>query len=159
RVARVIDLTHAPLAEWGDDHEVRDRVPCFEEHGIRLHCASHGEPPLPDERPTASALPAARPSSGATLLVMTPGGMFTQPLPERGEVVIGRAEDCDVAIDDAKLSRRHLQVRVAEKFEVMDLGSTNGTFLREQRLAPNTPHEVVHGDMITFGSTAIVMQC
>jgi DNA-binding NtrC family response regulator len=84
--------------------------------------------------------------------------MFTKPLPEQGEVVIGRAEDCDVSIDDAKLSRRHLKVRVAERIEVIDLGSTNGTFLRERRLAANAPQEVAHGDMITFGSTAIVMQ-
>ncbi len=44
-----------------------------------------------------------------------------------GEFVVGRADECDVILQDASISRRHVAVRVsADGIEVRDLGSTNG---------------------------------
>jgi pSer/pThr/pTyr-binding forkhead associated (FHA) protein len=34
---------------------------------------------------------------------------------------------------------------------IVDLGSTNGTWLNENRLIPNTPHELRNGDLIRIG--------
>jgi sigma-B regulation protein RsbU (phosphoserine phosphatase) len=45
-------------------------------------------------------------------------------------VIIGRASDCDIAIDDVAASRHHVEVaRGAEGFTWKDLGSTNGTLM------------------------------
>jgi pSer/pThr/pTyr-binding forkhead associated (FHA) protein len=47
-----------------------------------------------------------------------------------GPVVVGRAEDADVRIDDERVSRRHLEAhRAGGSWRVRDLGSSNGTFL------------------------------
>jgi predicted component of type VI protein secretion system len=67
-------------------------------------------------------------------------------------IVIGR-EQCDIALVDAEVSRRHAVVRVAgEALEVEDLGSTNGTFVNEERIAGTSPLAV--GDEIRIGGCA-----
>ncbi len=50
-------------------------------------------------------------------------------------VTIGRAE-CDVDLNDPDVSRRHAVVRrVDEGLAIEDLGSTNGTFVNDRRVA------------------------
>jgi hypothetical protein len=47
-----------------------------------------------------------------------------------GQNVIGRASDCDIILDDAKVSKRHCIINFSQgKAEVSDTGSSNGTFL------------------------------
>lgn len=56
---------------------------------------------------------------------------------------IGSASNNDVVIEDATLSRYHCEIRVdARGARVRDLGSRNGTFVREQRVetAPLEDH-------------------
>jgi len=68
-------------------------------------------------------------------------------------VTIGRLADCDVAVTDESVSRRHAEVRRrGSEIVVVDLGSTNGTKVngagvRERRLAD--------GDEISVGSTKL----
>src|SRR5215472_5265106 len=60
-------------------------------------------------------LPTEPPSKGedehASLLVMTKTGVFTCVLPDSGEVVLGRAPECDIRLDDGRVSRRHVLLR------------------------------------------------
>ncbi len=51
-------------------------------------------------------------------------------------VVIGRGEGCDIVLPDPSISRRHLELRIADGDRVIlrDLGSTNGTWIEEQRI-------------------------
>lgn len=50
------------------------------------------------------------------------------------------------------VSRRHLLIRRAgEGYEVMDLGSTNGSYLLDKRMVPNQPYPLSHGDLIRMG--------
>jgi S-DNA-T family DNA segregation ATPase FtsK/SpoIIIE len=58
-----------------------------------------------------------------------------------GAVVVGRAPECDIVLDDTTLSRRHARVDVAAKGEVTvaDLGSHNGTWLGDRPVVDAAP--------------------
>jgi pSer/pThr/pTyr-binding forkhead associated (FHA) protein len=72
------------------------------------------------------------------------------------EVVIGR-EDTDLEIDDEELSRRHAVVRRhANRLQVEDLGSTNGTFVDGNRIAE--PTLLGGGAEIKIGTTVMVVE-
>jgi len=56
-------------------------------------------------------------------------------LQRRESVVIGRAPDCDVVIQDLKASRRHCQLTRKENgFLLQDLGSRNGTLVNGTKI-------------------------
>ncbi len=97
-------------------------------------------------------------SGRMSLLVMSQSGMSTVALPEAGEVVIGRSDDCDVRVDDGKLSRRHVKLVIGAKIDLVDLGSLNGTTVRDKRVPPHDSVEITEGDMINIGSTALMLQ-
>ena len=64
---------------------------------------------------------------------------------------VGRAE-CDIELNDPDVSRRHAVLRrVDDGLAVEDLGSTNGTFVNEQRISGIV--QVAEGDRIRFGNT------
>jgi DNA-binding CsgD family transcriptional regulator len=49
--------------------------------------------------------------------------------------VLGRSTECHIVLADATVSRRHAAIAVAEATaRVRDLGSSNGTFIDEQRV-------------------------
>ena len=60
-------------------------------------------------------------------------------LPEIGSVTIGRGPDNTIQIDDESISRRHAILHVGNVMTIEDLGSSNGTKLRNQPIAPNKP--------------------
>ncbi|WP_329344264.1 FHA domain-containing protein [Streptomyces sp. NBC_01352] len=103
-----------------------------------------GLPPPAPERPSAVSKPALT-------------GTFRQPtsvrpLPTR-TVRIGRAEDNDLVIDDLVVSRRHAELRALpnETYEIVDLGSHNGTFLNGLSI---TRALVRPGDIVGIGHSA-----
>jgi hypothetical protein len=68
--------------------------------------------------------------------------------------VIGRSTDADVVLDDAGVSRRHAEVHLIDgRARVIDLGSTNGTFVDGERVHAGNLSE---GSTITVGRTRIV---
>lgn len=72
------------------------------------------------------------------------------------ELVIGR-EDTDLAIDDDEMSSRHAVVRRhANRLQVEDLGSTNGTFVDGTRIAE--PTLLGGGAEIKVGTTVLVVE-
>jgi pSer/pThr/pTyr-binding forkhead associated (FHA) protein len=72
------------------------------------------------------------------------------------EVVIGR-EDTDLEIDDLELSSRHAVIRrFANRLQVEDLGSTNGTFVDGNRIAE--PTLLGGGAEIKIGTTVLVVE-
>lgn len=77
------------------------------------------------------------------------GTLSDQAYIKANTFVIGRAPDCDLPIPTDILSRKHLQVFLEEdKIFVMDLGSTNGTFLQGQRLTANEKYEYKTGNRL-----------
>ncbi|MBK9261711.1 MAG: sigma 54-interacting transcriptional regulator [Polyangiaceae bacterium] len=53
-------------------------------------------------------------------------------LPASGKLIIGRAEDVDIRIDDASVSRRHAALHLDAAMRIEDLGSSNGTDVRRR---------------------------
>jgi hypothetical protein len=67
--------------------------------------------------------------------------------------VIGRLPDCAVALNDARASRHHAEVRPhGDGFVVVDLGSMNGTTVNGVAVKQQ---ELTDGDVIGVGSTSI----
>jgi len=65
-------------------------------------------------------------------------------------LVIGRGEDCEICVDDHTVSRRHVRVALTDEgYVVTDLGSTNGTFLNNDR---TTHGRLADGDYLRAGN-------
>jgi uncharacterized protein YegL len=70
-----------------------------------------------------------------------------------GRVTLGRNDDNRLVIANASISGHHALLEVLPNaLFVTDLGSTNGTFLNDQKLAEGTPTPVKDGDRLTFGA-------
>lgn len=68
--------------------------------------------------------------------------------------VIGRGTESDIVVDDNGVSRRHIRLEVTPDGTILtDLGSTNGTFVEEQRITEVT---LVDGNAIRIGRTPIM---
>lgn len=68
----------------------------------------------------------------------------------KDEFLIGRGPDCDLQLGVSAVSRHHCLVRVrGGEAQLVDLGSSNGTFLNGQRVRSQA---VLHnGDELTVG--------
>ncbi|MEJ5186747.1 MAG: FHA domain-containing protein [Candidatus Geothermincolales bacterium] len=74
--------------------------------------------------------------------------------PVQGGVVIGRAPDCDVVLEDEFVSNYHAKIYLlGGRFYVEDMGSTNGTFVNGRRIT--SPLELRGGDVIQVGRTSM----
>lgn len=106
-----------------------------------LAALSAREPPAPKR--------VARPSALTSIT-----GSYRQPttvrrLPER-TIRIGRAADNDLVVDDLSVSRAHAELRARPdgRYEIVDVGSHNGTFLNGQ---PVLSAVVEPGDLVGIG--------
>ncbi|HUF03305.1 MAG TPA: GGDEF domain-containing protein [Aridibacter sp.] len=89
-------------------------------------------------------------------LVFLTGDLLAVPIPlEREEVIIGRALEADVRVNDSRISRRHAMITAVNDPEtgetshlLKDLGSSNGTLLNGEKVTEETLH---NGDKITLG--------
>lgn len=77
-------------------------------------------------------------------------------IPQGRALTIGRADSCDVTLDDEGASRQHARVRVIDgKVEIEDLGSRNGTWLAGKRIS--TAKWKV-GQAVRIGGTEIAVR-
>jgi hypothetical protein len=71
--------------------------------------------------------------------------------------VIGRSRESDIVLDDANVSRRHVEIKPqGGSWIVVDLGSTNGSRLNGQRI--QRPEVIQPGDEIELGNSTIVFE-
>lgn len=69
-------------------------------------------------------------------------------------IVIGRATDSDLFVPDKRLSRHHAELQQRpDGYWVIDLGSTNGTYLNGARIDGERP--LRHSDVIAVGATTL----
>lgn len=93
-------------------------------------------------------------------LVFLSGELIAVPIPlEREEVILGRALEADVRVNDTQVSRQHARIiampsssRVAMDYVLNDLDSRNGTFLNGRRVRSG---RLENGDKITIGETIL----
>jgi hypothetical protein len=99
-----------------------------------------------------------------TLHLLDTGQML--PLSDRNEFTLGRTSDGQPIMPDIDLSpyhgyasgvsRLHAVIkRSGERVTVMDLGSSNGTYLNGKRMTANIEQVVNHGDVISLGKLKI----
>jgi hypothetical protein len=104
---------------------------------------------LASARSAAVASPAAR---NATLWLVDPLGERFALEPQLGIVRVGRGADNDLVLSNQRVSRYHAQLRwVESSWLVYDLGSTNGTWVDQQRVSPAQPQELIAGAALRLG--------
>lgn len=82
-----------------------------------------------------------------------PGTGRVVRLPPLGELTLGRDDACDLILDEDAASRRHAKLHYLDNQpELLDLGSTNGTFLNGKQV-----HRAYlkHGDRIQVGTSVL----
>ena len=93
----------------------------------------------------------------ALRLVITEGTDAGRDFQVSGSLSIGRDTTAGIVIDDDEASRRHAVVtRDGDELVVRDLDSTNGTWVNEERVAPERRMRV--GDSVRVGSTVLELR-
>lgn len=99
-------------------------------------------------RDKAEPLPELPPSP-PNLIVTNNGSVIENLVMEQPRLLIGRSEHNDISISSRFISRHHaLLVRHGKATFLMDLNSTNGTFVNARRVSN---HVLLHDDVITVG--------
>ncbi|KAJ1784759.1 hypothetical protein LPJ59_006288, partial [Coemansia sp. RSA 2399] len=101
-----------------------------------------------------------------------PGGVYTLEVVKQGSVVeaheiratatyftFGRLPVCDFPMDHASISRYHAVLQFVDDgmtTQLVDLGSSHGSFVNKRRVQPNNPLRLGIGDQIRFGMSSRV---
>lgn len=142
------------------------------------HCGSALEDPFmdPGAKTKTTDMPAVAPEHmrnwsideaavvNGGIAVFVEGDFKPTYIDDKGEFVIGRkmgntSPPSEVLLDLAPLggyhmglSRRHAVIRrTARGYEVLDLGSVNGTWLNDERLIPHRPYPLSSGSHLRLG--------
>lgn len=123
-------------------------------------------PERPAAKPTAfGAEPgpafAAELAPGETLLLIAQKGQeLRRERLEQDSITIGRASTCDVVLEAEGISRNHARLdRLSDgTWTVVDLGSTNGTFIETARLLPDVPEPWPAGQVLRIGAYYMRLQ-
>lgn len=74
------------------------------------------------------------------------------------ELEVGRGQDCAIVIRDSSVSTRHARlIREDDEYYIVDLGSTNGTFVNERRVL-GEPAKLMFGDTIRMGQSTFMLK-
>ena len=111
-------------------------------------------------RETAKARPSegGNDIAGAFLLVVGRDAYATYDLPASGALTIGRGETNAVRVDDPLASRAHACLHVGEAMYLEDVGSVNGTRVKDRVVKPGEQVRITIGETIQIGSTVLIVQ-
>lgn len=122
----------------------------------------------PENVSAAGAPPAAAPAStkkdrrnrrsGPATVVVLEGSLAGTRIPlVASGILIGRNPECTLVVEDDYASGRHARISLThDGWIVEDLGSTNGTYLGDQRLTG--PQPLVVGSRVRIGRTVLDIQ-
>lgn len=138
-------------------------VPAYEGDAIRFGSVSLTVTiPGGGARPAALAAPAPAAEAAAPAADRgTPVGSLALPDGTEfplysGVNTLGRRSTNQIVIPDPFASGAHAEVRVeGSAVTLVDLGSTNGTFIAGERVAAQTPIAIHDGMSVTFGKTPV----
>jgi len=100
----------------------------------------------------ATASPLVAPPPQQTLKWRWSGGEAEIPF-ERARTTLGRVAGNDVVLSDGSVSSRHASLELrAGRWLLTDIGSTNGTFIGDVRLAPHIPTPLPVGSVVRLGA-------
>jgi hypothetical protein len=127
-------------------------------------CASCGAALQPVEAPGPEPVPAPAPV-GPHLVVLASGAVI--PLAPQPQLLVGRKDeisgiypDVDTTPhggDEGGVSRRHARlIHEGDEWYVMDLDSTNGTYLNDTEIAANVRVPIEDGDTLALGEVYLV---
>ncbi len=120
---------------------------------------AHKPPP-----PPVTELEVTTPTHDSQITFVIPSSRHRYTIPLEKEINIGRAfEDNLTNLDLTKdngielgVSRSHAVLQWSNQgIVIMDLGSTNGTFLNNHHLPANKPYPIQSGDELRFGELLI----
>jgi general secretion pathway protein A len=115
----ILEHPALPAGTWDTNHEILE----------------DNEAPVPSEPPQ--------------LTVTNNGSVIQEMTMDKARVLVGRSEHNDIAVNSRFISRHHaLLVRHGSTTFLMDLNSTNGTFVNSKRVSN---HVLLHDDVITVG--------
>ena len=121
--------------------------------------------------PTGGAeKPVTPPTSGGTVLIQRGAakpkvlGMLVEKKDpakrfdiDKPAVTIGRAPGNHLVVDHATVSRQHATIKLeGEEYRVYDLGSANGTFVKDQRV--RDPITLQDGEIVRFGEVEFIFK-
>lgn len=70
-----------------------------------------------------------------------------------GQTTLGRQEGNDLKLDDTKISRQHASIQcTVNGCQIIDLNSSNGTYVDGEKLIPNIASALIPGSTIKIGS-------
>lgn len=103
-----------------------------------------------------SAVPGVEglPAGSALLVVKRGPNAGSRFLLDQPVTTAGRHPDSDIFLDDVTVSRRHAEFRIeGESFEVVDVGSLNGTYVNRE---PKNSADLSNGDEVQIGKFRLV---
>ncbi len=95
---------------------------------------------------------------GYLLCIQGPESGKSFPLAE-DTTTLGRQHDCDVCLPSQAVSRHHAQiVHQDPEYYVVDLESSNGSFLNSNKITPMEPQRLADGDQLRFGPHVFIIK-
>ena len=109
----------------------------------------------------SAAVPAAKPkvsssprSARGQVTIVEPPALAGSVMSVGDEFSISRAAKCSLTLDDTFVSQHHASIVWKDRqYVATDAGSTNGTFINDQRLTQ--PVVLRPGDRVRIGSTVL----
>lgn len=92
-----------------------------------------------------------------SLVILDDQGNKVKTVTLDGNLQIGRAEACQIRLEDTYISSFHARIfRRDDGWYVEDLGSTNGTYLNQRRVT--SPAELGAGDRLKVGKVTLELR-
>jgi pilus assembly protein CpaF len=92
-----------------------------------------------------------------TIVITEKGGKPRSEVFEQNEITIGRVAGNDIVLPKGNISKRHSRIVLRDgKFIIVDLRSTNGTYVNGKRI--NSPQVLKDADKVYIGDYTLVLE-